>query len=46
MYWFAELVGGMIIGGIVEFVERVCVGLWRLSGRSLRWIGRLLCPRP
>ena len=41
MYWFAEVVGGMIIGGIVELVERVCAGLWRLAVRAGRWLGRL-----
>ena len=38
MYWFAELVGGMIIGGLIELVERVCAGLWHAAVR----FGRLL----
>ncbi len=42
MYWFAELLGGMIFGALIEFVERVCAGLWRLTVRASRWLGRLV----
>ena len=42
MSWFAEVVGGMIIGALIECVERVCAGLWRLPVRAGRWLGRLV----
>lgn len=38
MYWFAELLGGMIFGALIEFIERVWAGLWRLGVRVWHWL--------
>ena len=40
MHWFGEFLGGLIVDGVFEFIERVCAASWRLIVRACRWLGR------